>query len=155
MNAVRTRSRLTLAVVAAAVMILTLVPAGPAAAGQFTGAVVGTATLSGGIGTCGTGNFSGTAAGLHGTAPANGPASATGFSYCNPDVVTGTANGSASAGTGLRIAGHNCSFAWNRIGLVAVVNLSGCDSSGSAVAAFAPIDPLGVYGVAAVGVAPA
>ena len=148
-NAVSTRSRLTLAVVAAAVMIFALVPAGPASAGQVTGVVQGFAQLSGGIGTCGTGSFNGTATGLDGSAPAVLAPTTAAFNYCNPDTATGTANGS------INIAGHACNFAWNRIGLVAVVNIGGaCHTTGTAVAGFVPASTTNQYAVAGVGVLP-
>ena len=129
----RKRTRFSLALVAMAVMMVALIPAGPASAGQVTGLVQGTARLSGGIGTCGTGTFSGTANGVHGTSPAAQPTVTASFNYCNPDTATGTASGS------INIAGHACTFSWSRTGVTAVVTIRGCDTAGTAVAEFAPI----------------
>lgn len=136
MSKLRLRSRISLAFVAMAMMMFALVPAGPASAGAVQGAFVGTATLTGGIGVCpsnGTASFP-VVAGTHGGAPATGSASAA-FSYCNSDVVAGTANGTLTVtANGLT---HTCGFAWVRTGLTAAVTLSG-GCSGSATAVFGP-----------------
>ena len=144
----RKRTRLSMALVAMAAMMFALVPAGPASAGQVVGVVQGTAFLSGGIGTCGTGTFSGTASGVHGTAPqalANVSAS---FSYCNPNTATGTASGS------INIAGHACTFSWTRTGVTAVITIRGCDTAGTAVAEFVPIAGTNNAAVVAQGIVP-
>lgn len=129
----RARTRLVIAFVAMAAMMFALVPAGPASAGQVVGVVQGTASLSGGIGTCGTGSFSGTATGVHATTPqALAPVSAS-FNYCNPNYALGDASGS------INLAGHACTFTWLRVGVTAVVSIRGCDTAGTAVAEFVPI----------------
>lgn len=131
---VRTRTRLIVALAAMAAMMFAMMPAAPASAGQLTVAVAGTANLSGGIPSCGSGSFTGTATGLDGTNPLlAAPVSANIQNYCNLDVVTGTADGT------INLAGHACTFDWVRIGLVAVVTIGGsCHTTGTAVAAFAP-----------------
>lgn len=148
MSNVRKRTRLSMALVAMAAMMFALVPAGPASAGQVLGAVQGQASLSGGIGTCGTGTFSGTATGVHGTAPAvQAPVSAS-FNYCNPNYALGDASGS------INLAGHACTFSWLRVGATAVVSIRGCDTAGTAVAGFAPIATTNNAIVAGAGVFP-
>lgn len=135
------RTRLSLAFVAMAVMMITVLPATSASAHGGTITFVGTAQLSGGIGVCpSVGSAEFTVAGVHGTTPVEGTASAD-FDYCNSTVVAGTADGTLSVR--LRPVGggttstFSCSFSWIRTGATAAITFSnGC--TGSATAAFAP-----------------
>jgi hypothetical protein len=135
------RTRLSLAFVAMAVMMITVLPATSASAHGGTITFVGTAQLSGGIGVCpSSGSAQFTVAGTHGTTPVEGNASAS-FTYCNSDIVAGTASGTLNVT--LRPVGggaasqFSCAFSWVRTGATAAITFSsGC--AGSATAAFAP-----------------
>lgn len=141
MTLTRTKMRTAVIAAAAAVLLtLALMPAAPASASHpGAGATAGLATLSGGIGTCGTFTFSGVgAAATAGGAVAAPNASASG-NYCNPDVVTGTASGTLTfSGTST----ISCNINWQRIGVIALVTFSGGSCGfglpAEAIAAFAP-----------------
>ena len=151
---VRTRRPIVVFLAMAALMFA-LLPVAPASAGQAKIALTGIATLNAGISApCSSnthsGSFTGTAVGVHGTAPGAPVNVNASFLYCNADTVVGTAQGSITFSGG-GIPTHACSFTWNRTGVVAVVTISGCDSPGTAVAEFIPITPPGaVPGQAAV-----
>ena len=135
------RTRLSLAFVAMAVMMITVLPATTASAHGGTITFAGTAQLTGGIGVCpsnGTAQFP--VAGVHGTTPVEGTATAN-FVYCNDTIVEGDANGSLNVTLrpvgGGAAASFSCAFSWVRTGATAAIAFSsGC--SGSATAAFAP-----------------
>ena len=116
---IRTRTRRIMASAAMAAMMFALMPAAPASADDLTIAVQGTATLNNGTLACGTGTFSGTAAGTHGTVPVvNRPVTAQ-FEYCD-DLVEGTAEGE------ITVAGHGvCVFVKVRVGHIATIVFRG------------------------------
>lgn len=136
----RKRMRLIVALAATAALMFATIPS--ASAGDIQGSFAGTAVLPAGIGVCpsnGTASFP-VVAGTHNGAPAQGTATAS-FSYCNPDVIAGTASGTIT----VRVQGggnHVCGFSWVRTGATAAVTFragpSGQPCSGSANAAFAP-----------------
>ena len=135
------RTRLSLAFVALAVMMITVLPATSASAHGGTIAFVGTAQLSGGIGVCpSNGSAQFTVAGTHGTTPVEGTAAAN-FSYCNSDIVAGTANGTLTVTLrpvgGGAASNFSCGFSWTRTGATADIRFSG-GCTGTATAAFAP-----------------
>jgi hypothetical protein len=125
------RLRLTIAFVAMAAMMFAMVPAGPASATPGLAAVQGTARLNGGVGTCSTGSFSGSAVGIHGTAPSVLTGVSASYSYCDELIVVGTASGTLS------VVGITCGFDWTRVGVTAVVVFR-APCTGAAAAGFAP-----------------
>jgi hypothetical protein len=137
-----TVKKMRMSIVAAFVgaMLLALLPAAPASANHpGAAATAGVATLSGGIGTCGTFSYSGAGAGVNvgGASATVGTASANG-SYCNPTIVEGTANGTLTV-TGIVGPSVSCNFTWQRTGLVALVTFTGPGAcGGTAIAAFVP-----------------
>ena len=124
----RLRVRSTTMWLVAFTLLMAVVPTSAASAATPIFVVVeGTATLSGGIGTCGTGTFAGTATGLHGEVLIVGATTTASFTYCNPDVVTGTASGTVT------IDGHSCGFNWSRVLNRATITFhSGCSGYGTA-----------------------
>ena len=146
-----TRRRGAAALVVMAATMFALLPAAPASGSEFTIVVRGIAELSAGIGACNsTGRFVGHANGFHGTVPVvNAVVTAT-FVYCDPDTLTGVADGEVTIAGGSSVAGSwhktTCDFTWERIGVVADVELANCTSggiahtpsSGTAVAEFVP-----------------
>lgn len=154
MTNVREKKLPVFAVVVAA--LLALLPMNPAAAsdhGPGAFVVAGTAALTGGIPSTGTGCFEGFAAGAHThdtavdlahlvTLGAQPNAHASVDTYENLTTIAGTAEGTLYIeGTELPSAtAHQVGvdFEWVRTGLVAVLSFNDATHEGSAVAAFAP-----------------
>ena len=142
-----THSKIRTAVVTAfaAAMLLALLPASPADASHpGVGATGGVASLSGGIGTCGTFTFAGVGAAV--AAPgvvSAGNVTASG-NYCNPDTATGSATGTLTFTGSIAGVTQSCNFKWQRVGLIALIEFTGGSCgfvSGvpTAIAAFVPI----------------
>lgn len=144
----RTRTfRLALVLAALSALMAMMLPVSAAGADPIAAAIAGTAQLPNFPGT-GSGSFSGTGVGIHGTAPCTGAANAN-FTYDDTLVVVGFADGTLTG------CGHSTSFSWTRVGATAVILFGG--TPGAAVAAFAPTSPPSLGGpitaaVAGVGV---
>jgi hypothetical protein len=121
--------RLIVALAAMGAMMFAMMPASPAAAGDGTLVVQGTATLNSGTLACGSGTLTGTASGTHaGAAVVNATVSAS-YTYCN-NLADGTAEGNLVVSGGA--AGvHRCGFDWVRTGVTATITLKNHDDGTS------------------------
>lgn len=123
---------------AAAAMLLAMLPTAPANAGTGLATVIeGEMTLDQGFGvTRGTGSLEGTAYGVHGTDPMVGAEVTASFTHNDPLISLGDAYGTINIGP------DTCGFHWFRTGNTANVTFSaGC--TGHAVLEFVPLSPPG------------
>ena len=130
MNFKKTRALAITPLLVVLSLVLSVVPARAVATGYTTGIV----TLSGAIGTCGTFTYDDVSS----TVVINGipylSVVASG-SYCNPEILTGVASGSATASRPLIGVGEqSCAFSWARTGAAAIISLEApCDSTWAAL----------------------